>query len=249
MATNSGIPNCLGNPFERGAWWSTVQGVTIVRHNLVTKQQQKILRQWTSFHAPICCLHVFFEKMLTQILCPFLQIEFPIVELYEYIIRLEYWPHMGYKICKYFLNSSTLTFSFHYFFFHYEEQKLLFVVQSLSHGQLFVTPWTAPSSFPGSCSDSCPLSWWCHLTILSSIVPFSSCLQSFPASGSFLMSQFFSSGSQSIGASASASVLPINTQISFSFSKVNPKGWLFSFRKKHIFNFTDLCWQSNVSAF
>ena len=63
-----------------------------------------------------------------------------------------------------------------------------------------------------SCSNSCPLSWRCHPTISSSVIPFSSCLQSFPASGSFPMSQFFVSGSQSIGASASASVLPMNTQ-------------------------------------
>ena len=60
------------------------------------------------------------------------------------------------------------------------------------------------------CSNSCPLSWWCHPTILSSVIPFSSCLQSFPASGSFPMSQFFTSGGQSIGASASD--LPVNTQ-------------------------------------
>ena len=61
-------------------------------------------------------------------------------------------------------------------------------------------------------SNSYPLSWWCHPTISSSVVPFSSCLQSFPASGSFPMSQLFASGGQSIGLSASASVLPMNTQ-------------------------------------
>ena len=60
--------------------------------------------------------------------------------------------------------------------------------------------------------NPCPLSWWCHLTISSSVVPFSSCLQSFPASGSFPMSQLFSSGGQSIGVSVSTSVLPMNTQ-------------------------------------
>ena len=54
--------------------------------------------------------------------------------------------------------------------------------------------------------------WWCHPTVLSSVIPFSSCLQSFPASGSFLMSQLFTSGGQSIGISAQASVLPMNTQ-------------------------------------
>ena len=67
-----------------------------------------------------------------------------------------------------------------------------------------------PSSSP--CSDSCPLSQWCHPTIYSSVIPFSSCLQSFPASVSFLMSQPPTSSSQSIGASASASVLPMNNQ-------------------------------------
>ena len=76
-----------------------------------------------------------------------------------------------------------------------------------------------PSPTPGACSNSCPPSQWCHPTISSSVVPFSSCLQSFPASGSFQMSQFFASGGQSIGVSASASVLPMNIQDWF------PLGW------------------------
>ena len=90
-------------------------------------------------------------------------------------------------------------------------------VQWLSHVWLFATPWTAarwppcPSTTPGACSNSCPLSQWCHPTVSSSVVPFS-CLWSFPASGSFLMSQFFASGGQSIGAPASASLLPMNIQ-------------------------------------
>ena len=69
-----------------------------------------------------------------------------------------------------------------------------------------------PSPSPGIHSSSCPLNWWCHTTISSSITPFSSCLQSFPASWSFLMSRFSASGGQSIGASVSASVLSINIQ-------------------------------------
>ena len=69
-----------------------------------------------------------------------------------------------------------------------------------------------PSPTPRFCSNSCSLSWWCHPIISSSVIPFSSCLQSFPASESFPMSQFFASGGQSIGASASASVLPVNIQ-------------------------------------
>ena len=69
-----------------------------------------------------------------------------------------------------------------------------------------------PSPTPGACSDSHPSSPWCYPTISSSVVPFSSCLQSFPASGSFPLNQFFASGGQSIGVSASASVLPMNIQ-------------------------------------
>ena len=69
-----------------------------------------------------------------------------------------------------------------------------------------------PSSTLGACPNSCPLSQWCHPTISSSIIPISSCLQSWPASGSFLMSQLFALGGQNIGASASGSVLPMNIQ-------------------------------------
>ena len=65
---------------------------------------------------------------------------------------------------------------------------------------------------PGACSNSCPLSQWCHPAISDSVVPFSSCPQSFPVSGSFPMSQFFASGGQSIGALVSVSVLPMNVQ-------------------------------------
>ena len=76
-----------------------------------------------------------------------------------------------------------------------------------------------PSATPGACSNSYPSSWWCHPSISSSVVPFSSCLQSFPASGSFPMSQFFASGGQSSGASASASILSMNIWDWF------PLGW------------------------
>ena len=83
--------------------------------------------------------------------------------------------------------------------------------------RLLRVPCTSPS--PGACSNSCPSSQWCHPVIPSSVVPFFSCLQSFPASGFFPMSQFFASGSQSIGASASASVPPMDIQDWF------PLGW------------------------
>ena len=80
-----------------------------------------------------------------------------------------------------------------------------------------------PSVSPRACSNSCTLSQWCHPTTSSSVVPFSSCLQSFPASGSFLMSQFLTSGGQSTGASASASVLPMNIQ---NWSPLGWTGWI-----------------------
>ena len=91
-------------------------------------------------------------------------------------------------------------------------------VQSLSHVRLFATPCTAAGQTSLSVTNSrvhpnpCPLSRWCHPTISSSVVPFSSCPQSFPASGSFPMSQLFASGGQIIGASASASIFPMNIQ-------------------------------------
>ena len=86
--------------------------------------------------------------------------------------------------------------------------------QGLQHARL-----PCPSLNPGACSNSCPLSQWCHPTISSSVVPFSLCLLSFLALGSFPMSQFFTPGGQGIGVSASASVLPMNIQDWF------PLGW------------------------
>ena len=148
------------------------------------------------------------------------------------------------------------------------------------------TSWTAalqapcPSLSPGFCSNSCPLSWWCHPTISSSVIPFSSCPQSFPASESFPMSQLFTSGGQRIGASASPSVLPMNIQgwfplgwtgwisllskgLSRVFSSTIQKHQFFRLRvlygwtltsvhdywKNHTFDYTDLCQQSDRSAF
>ena len=126
-------------------------------------------------------------------------------------------------------------------------------------------------------SNLCPLSWWCHPTI-SSCITLSSCPQSFPASGSFPVSQLFVSGGQNIGASASASVLPMNIQGWFplrltGFISLESKGlsrvfcsttvWKHQFFgaqpslwsnshdywKNHSFDEMDLCWQSNASTF
>ena len=80
-----------------------------------------------------------------------------------------------------------------------------------------------PSLSPGVCSDSCPLSQWCHPTISYYVIPFFFCFQSFPGSGSFTMSQFFPSGGQSIGVSASYSVLSMNIQ---DWSPLGWTGWI-----------------------
>ena len=109
-------------------------------------------------------------------------------------------------------------------------------VQLLSHVWLFATPWTAECQVslsitnPRDCLNSCSSSHWCHPTISSSVVPFSFCLQSFPASGSFPVNQFFPSGGQRIGVSASASVLPMNIHVWF------PLGWtgLISLQAKRL---------------
>ena len=154
---------------------------------------------------------------------------------------------------------------------------------------LFVTPWTAAHQASLSITNSWSLLklisiklWW-HPTISFSVIPFSSCLQSFPASGSFSGSLLFLSGGQSIGVSASASVLPMNIQDWFplglsgltslqsksphwlsrvfsnttvqrhSFFSTHTSLWslisIHDYWKNHSFDFANLCWQSNVSAF
>ena len=124
--------------------------------------------------------------------------------------------------------------------------------------RLLATPRTAAHqtslSFTISCSNSCPLCQWCHPTISSSVAPFSSCPQSFSASESFPMSQLFASGGQSIGTSASASVLPMNIQ---SWLPLGLTGLIFLLSKglsrvfssvtvwKHQFFSTQPSWRSN----
>ena len=93
------------------------------------------------------------------------------------------------------------------------------ISDSLGHHEPQHTRPPCPLPIPGVHLNPCPLIRWCHPTISSSVIPFSSCLQSFPASGSLPMSQFFESGSQSVGVSASTSVLPMNIQSWF------PLGW------------------------
>ena len=102
---------------------------------------------------------------------------------------------------------------------HISSVQLLVVSDSLWPHEWQHTRPPCPSPTPRANPNSCPLSQWCHPTISSSVIPSSSCLESFPASGSFQMSQLFASGGQSIGVSASASVLSVNTQ------DWSPLGW------------------------
>ena len=123
--------------------------------------------------------------------------------------------------------------------------------QGLQHARL-----PCPLPIPGVYSNPCPSSWWLHPTISCSVIPFSSRLQSFPASESFQMSQLFASGGQSIGVSASASVLPMNTQ-----DWILRMNWLdllavqgtlkslFQHHSSNALSASDSCWEESVSFF
>ena len=120
----------------------------------------------------------------------------------------------------FFITSATWQAIVHQFQFQFSRSV---VSDSLWPHELQHTRSPCPSPTSGVYPNSCPLSWWCHPAISSSVVPFSSHPQSFPASGSFQMSQLFASGGQSIGVSASASVLPMNIQDWFTLGWT---GWI-----------------------
>ena len=117
---------------------------------------------------------------------------------------------------------------------HMEHQSVQFsrsvVSESLRPHGLQHARAPCPSPAPGVYPNSCPLSWWCHPTISSSVVPFSTCLQSFPASGSFQINQLVTSYGQSFGVSASTSILPMNTQ---DWSPLAWTGWIWLQSKGH----------------
>ena len=119
------------------------------------------------------------------------------------------------------------------------------VSDSLRPHELQHTRPPCPSPTPGVYLNSCPLSRWCHPTISSSVIPFSSRLQSFPVSGSFPVSQFFASGGQSIGVSASASVLPMDIQDWFHLGWT---GWI-SLQSKGLSRVFSQYHSSKVSVF
>ena len=127
-----------------------------------------------------------------------------------------------------FVDISLMNFEFMFI----SKLNCFFAIYQFSHSVMSNSLWShglqhaglpCPSPTPRACSNSCPSNLWCHPTISSSVVPFSSCPQSFPASGSFQMSQSFPSGGQSIGVSASESVLPMNIQ---DWSPLGWTGWI-----------------------
>ena len=161
------------------------------------------------------------------------------------------------------------------------------LITLFSHSVMFDSVWPhglqharlhCPSPSPRAYSNSCSLKWWCHPTISFSVILYSFCLQSFSAPGSSPVSQLFASSGQSIGASASASVFPMNIQDWFllgltgsitlqskessptpQFKSINTLVLslfygptlisIHDYWKNHSFDYVDLCWQSNVSAF
>ena len=130
-------------------------------------------------------------------------------------------------VAKSWTRPSAFHFHFTLMSFKFETSSVQFshlvVSNSLQPHELQHARPPCPSPTPRVYPNPCPSSQWCHPTISSSIVPFSSCPQSFPASGSFPMSQLFASGGQSIGVSASTSVLPMNTQ---DWSPSEWTGWI-----------------------
>ena len=143
------------------------------------------------------------------------------LETYKFLLRNGYWLK---SISLIFCPAAKDSFCSHSEFGLSSVQFSLSVVSdSLWPHELQYTRPPCPSPTPRAYPNSCPLSRWYHPTISFSVVPFSFCPQSFPGSGSFQMSQLFASGGQSIGVSASASVLPVNTQDWFSLGWT---GWI-----------------------
>ena len=182
MATHSSIL-CMGNPMERGTWWATVHGFTKSQTRLTT--------------------------LLTLPYILIMQRKVPCIFSYHWKVRSvpDQTKILNTNIAQRNATKDNLML--------YCRVGNVVVVQSLSCVPLCdpmdcSTPGFLVHHQPRTCSNSCPLSWWCHPTISSSVTPFSSRLQSFPASGSFQMSQFFTSGGPSFG--ALASVLPMNIQ-------------------------------------
>ena len=186
---------------DRRPWWATVPGVT---------KSQTWLSDWTELnwteHIP--------SHYLISVLLFFFNFSFFIFWFLNFLWRfLICWWHYFGKNNANWIEVFWIYSKWNIFCLFTSVQFSCSVMSnSLQPGGLQHTRPPCPSPTPGVYRKSRPLSWWYHPTISTFIVPFSSCLKSFPASGSFQMSQYFTSGGQSIGVSASTSVLPMNTQ-------------------------------------
>ena len=190
---------------NREAWCAAVHGITKNCTRLSKWTTATIFKYINMF----ACLLAYFVAQLCPTLCDPLDCNLP-GSLFMGFSRQEYWSGLPCPPPGDLPDSGIEPVS------HMSMLLLLFshqvVSDSLRPCELQRARFPCPSLSPWVCSKSCPLSQWCHPNILSSVIPFSSFLQSFPASGSFLVNQHFASGGQSIGASASASVLPITIQ-------------------------------------
>ena len=178
---------------DRDVWCATVQGVA---KSWIWQSDWTELITFLSIYLSICCFTYIYLYLFFLF---FISIFYPLFLL-------------------------SIFFSYHFLgSFHSVQFSHSVVSSSLQpHEPQHARP-PCPSPTPGVHPNSCPLSQWCHPTISSSVIPFSSCPQSFPASGSFPMNQLFASDGQSIGVSASTSVLPMNTQ---DWSPLGWTGWI-----------------------
>ena len=193
--------SCLENSMDRAAWLATVHGVakSWTRLKRLSTAERSNRTNWSCFKLRRGNKLFDFFNCNEKSFCSFFQYIGRMKQGRGRIAQLNFHKTVG--------NIQT---------FHKRHNNKNVVVQLLSHVQSFGTPWTVarqascPSLFTKVCPKSCPLYQWCHLTISSSVTPFSSCPQSFLAPGSFQMSWLFTSSSQSTGASASLSALPVN---------------------------------------
>ena len=207
--------SCLENPRDRGAWWAAIYGVAQSRTRLKRLSSSIVDLQCAKF----CCIAKWFSYTYSMynILC-IIFFSTILSQDTEYSSQVQIltlpvaWIWTSLCLCEVGILIGVPTLSLQF--------SCSVMFNSLWPSGLQHTRLPCPSPTPRACSNTCPLGQWCHPTISSSVVPFSSCLQSFPASGSFQMSLLFASGGQSIGVSASTSVLPMNIQDWF------PLGWI-----------------------